>query len=212
MLRAQSALGDMLSEFSKMIDKVGYMFHASIRVVIGEQAAKEVASEIYSKDKEVNEHERNIRRKILTHLSLNRGDDVPACLILMSIVKDAERIGDYCKNMFELSTLADIAIDHGRYKTPLREMAIEVEALLGMTKKAFESSNESMSRQIIARGEQINGQCNMLIKQLVADNIPTAKAIVYTLAIRYIKRISSHLTNIATSIVNSLDNLDFSNG
>ena len=29
------------------------------------------------------------------------GVDVPACLVLMSVVKDAERIGDYCKNVLD---------------------------------------------------------------------------------------------------------------
>ena len=30
---------------------------------------------------------------------------MPACLVLISVVKDAERIGDYCKNLLEAAGL-----------------------------------------------------------------------------------------------------------
>jgi phosphate transport system protein len=59
--------------------------------------AEEVKDSIYTRDQSVNELERSIRRKILRHLTIHPGDDVAACLALMSVAKDAERIGDYCK-------------------------------------------------------------------------------------------------------------------
>ena len=182
-LRTQSALKDMLNEFNRMIEKVEWMFRLAIHALIGDETAREGAVEIYAKDKEVNEHERSIRRKIVTHLSINRGNDVPACLVLMSIVKDAERAGDYCKSIFELTKMSNIALDCARYNTPIRELADEVEDLFGATKRAFSSSDESLARSIIAKGEQINETCNMLTKQLVADNIPAGKAVVYALAV-----------------------------
>ena len=210
LLRVRSALDDMFNEFTQMIEKIEWMFHRSIDVLTGEETGEETAEQLYSKDKEVNEHERNIRRKIITHLSIKPGADVPACMVLMSIVKDAERVGDYCKNILELGTMSNIVLDRGRYKTPVRDLADEVEGLFIATRKAMQSSDKLTARRVIVKGEQINDQCNMLIKQLVADDIPTGKAVVYTLAVRYIKRVSSHLANIATSIVNSIDNLDFS--
>ena len=39
----------------------------------------------------------------MEHLSINPGRDVPGCLALMSLVKDAERMGDYAKNIFGLA-------------------------------------------------------------------------------------------------------------
>lgn len=209
LLKTRSALKDMFDEFDQMIEKVERMFRLAIRALIGDETARESARDIYAKDKEVNEHERSIRRKIVTHLTVNRGNDVPACLVLMSIVKDAERTGDYCKNIYELTTMSNINLDHGRYKTPLRDLANEVEVLFDATKKAFHSSDESLALRIMAKEEQIKGQCAMLVKQLVVDSIPTGKAVVYTLAVRYIRRVSGHLANIATSVAGSVENLDF---
>ena len=209
-LKAKPPLRDMLDEFTLMAEKAEWMFVNSIHVLLGEKPAEDMAKDIYAKDKEVNEHERSIRRKIVTHLSLNPQADVPVCLMLMSVVKDTERIGDYCKNFYELATMIKIAFDRGRYKTPIRDLVKQVEGLFADTRSAFAHSNEKAARSVITRGEQVNQQCNLLIKQLVADDLPTNKAVAYALAVRYIKRVSSHLNNIATSVVTSVDNLDFS--
>ena len=209
LLGAKSPLKSMLAEYTQMIEKAEWMFDASIQVVMHERSAKEVEQEIYAKDKEINEHQRSVRRKIIRHLTLQPGSDVPVCLVLMSVVKDAERMGDFCKNIFELGSVLDVTFDKGRYKTPLLELSEQVENLFGKARKAFERSDEEMARSIITKGTRISKQCDMLLKQLIVDNLPTKKAVAYTLLARYFKRISSHLVNIATSVVTSVDNLDY---
>ena len=209
LVRAKTPLGSMLSEFNQMIDKTEWMFDASVQVLMSRKKAEEVESEIYAKDKEVNEHQRSIRRKIIRHLTVQPGGDVPACLVLMSVVKDAERVGDYCKNVFELGIKLDVEFDSGRYKTPFIELAEQLENLFGKTRKAFEQSDEEIARSIMIKGGKIGEKCDMLLKQLIVDDISTKKAVAYTLIARHFKRISGHLTNIATSVVTSVDNLDY---
>jgi len=210
LLRAKSPLKDMLGEFTLMIEKTEWMFVNSVHALLGEKSAKDMAKDIYVRDKEVNEHERSIRRKIVTHLTLHPRTDVPACLVFMSVVKDAERVGDYCKNIYELGGMFDVVLDRGRYKTPLKDLSKQVETLFMKTRNAFAWSDEKTAREIIRIGGQINQQCDMLIRQLILDNLPTNKAVAYTLMVRYIKRVSGHLENIASSVVTSIDNLDFS--
>jgi len=209
MLNPASPLNAMLAEFAQMIEKTEWMFDVSIQVLMGHKAVDDVEKELYAKDREVNEHQRSIRRKIVRHLTLRPGVDVPACLVLMSVVKDAERMGDFCKNIFDLGKMFDVTFDRGRYKTPLVELADQVENLFSKTRKAFERSDEEMARSVMSKGVRISNQCEMLIKQLMVDNLPTKKAVAYTLMARYLKRISSHLTNIATSVTTSVDNLDY---
>jgi phosphate uptake regulator len=103
----------------------------------------------------------------------------------------------------------DVAFDRGRYKTPLIELSDQVENLFSKTRKAFERSDDEMARSIMEKGTRISKQCDMLLTQLMVDNLPTKKAVAYTLLSRYLKRISSHLTNIATSVITSVDNLDY---
>ena len=209
MLRAKSPSKNMLEEFIQMIGKAERMFQASMHVLMGDKNATDVMKEIYARDREINEHQRSIRRKIISHLSIQQRADVPICLVLMSVVKDAERLGDHCKNIYELGEMLDITFDRGRYKTPLREFADQAGDLFGLTKRAFELSDEEMAHVVIRQGRTINNQCDTLLQQLIMDDLPTNKAVGYSLLARYIKRVSGHLVNIATSVVTPVDKLDY---
>ena len=72
------------------------------RGAVQHRGRRDVRTPLYERDVAVNELERSIRRKVLRHLTVNPGHDVAICLALMSVAKDAERIGDYCKNVFEV--------------------------------------------------------------------------------------------------------------
>lgn len=208
-LRAKSPLSDMLGEFVQMLEKTEWMFDTSVAVLMAEKPADEVKDEVYAKDKEVNEHQRSIRRKVVSHLSIQPGADIPICLVLMSVVKDVERIGDYSKNIFEVGTTLNVIFDQGRYKTPLKELVGQVKGLFGTTRRAFADSDYAMARTVMDKGKATQKQCDLLLKQLLLDDIPTRKAVGYTLLSRYIKRVSSHLTNVATSVVTPVDRLDY---
>ncbi len=209
MLRAKAPLKGMLEEFIQMIEKAELMFEASMQVLMGDRSTVDVKKEIYARDREINEHQRSIRRKIINHLSIQQGADVPICLVFMSVVKDAERIGDYCKNIYELGEMLAITFDQGRYKTPLKELADQTGDLFGLTKRAFELSDKETAHVVIRQGKTIKKQCDTTLQQLIVDDLPTNKAAGYTLLSRYIKRVSGHLVNIATSVVTPVDKLDY---
>ena len=66
----------------------------------------EVDLKLKETDKEVNSYEREVRRMVFKHLSVTGTANLPQGFILVSIIIDIERIGDYAKNMVEL------ALDH----------------------------------------------------------------------------------------------------
>ena len=59
--------------------------------------------DIYAKDQLINAYEREVRRKVFTHLVVSGDSDLHAGLVLASVVIDIERIGDYTKNIVELA-------------------------------------------------------------------------------------------------------------
>jgi phosphate transport system protein len=54
-------------------------------------------------DKQVNRFERDVRRKVMTHLTVCGPADLAAGLVLVNVVIDIERIADYAKNIFDLA-------------------------------------------------------------------------------------------------------------
>ncbi|NQT22850.1 MAG: PhoU domain-containing protein, partial [Candidatus Omnitrophica bacterium] len=96
--RGKDFLKGVLQEFEKMLTDTEDMFRRVCSQMLESKADGELKEEIYRIDKEVNRLEKDIRTRIVAHLSIQGNVDLPASLVLMSVVKDAERLGDYAKN------------------------------------------------------------------------------------------------------------------
>jgi phosphate uptake regulator len=207
--RGESILNRLLAEFTKMIDDGHWMFRVATEAVMQEVDFQEREDALYKRDKQINSAQRLIRRQVVEHLTLNPGSDVPYCLVLMSIVKDAERIGDYCKNIFDVARLFTRTFDHGRYATPLQEIRSALDASFGSVKEAFARENEVLAKDIVRKNKVVAKKCELLITQLIKDEIATDQAVAYTLVSRHFKRVALHLSNIATSVVVPVHELDY---
>jgi len=140
-LRGHAKLRHAFELYNSMIQNVKEMYALATSALRGKVSVEDVRDKLYALDREVNEKERTIRRSLISHLSLRVGQDAPACLMLMSVVKDAERLGDYCKNLFEVAEMFGKPLARGRYMTPLFEISGKLEALLAKTGEAFIRSN-----------------------------------------------------------------------
>jgi len=208
-LRGKSVLKKMLEEFTKMIDDAHWMFHVATNVLMKNQNLSDVEKELYKRDKQINAAQRLIRRQIVEHLTVNPRSDIPYCLALMSIVKDAERVGDYCKNVFDVARMYTRNFDHGMYVTPLQEIRDALDASFDSVKKAFAEADEVIARDVVRKNKVVAKKCELLIEQLIRDELPTDRAVAYTLVSRHFKRIALHLSNIATSVVVPVHELDY---
>jgi len=65
----------------------------------------EIESDIDNQDAEVNKYEREVRRNVFNHLVVSGSADLSSGLVLVSIIIDIERIGDYTKNILEVGEL-----------------------------------------------------------------------------------------------------------
>ena len=95
------------------------MFLESVRI-LRESDEVEMIQEVKKKDKLVNKYEREVRRKVLTHLTVRGPIDVPAGLVLVTIIIDIERIGDYTKNIFDLAVNHPERLPGGKFEEELQ--------------------------------------------------------------------------------------------
>jgi phosphate uptake regulator len=209
--RGKNTLSVMLDQFDQMLAHDQWMFEQATSTYMRTRPWDEVQGPLYARDKQVNELERSIRREVVRHLVVHPGDDVVACLIMMSVVKDAERIGDYCKNVFEVGKLFRFEYTAPRYLEPLKEIHGTVDAMFNKTRQAFRESNAELARAVLDLFDGTKARCDLIVEQLLRqkDNLPTDEAVSYGMLCRHMKRISAHLSNIATSVVAPVENLDF---
>lgn len=207
--RKKDLLSQAFDEFHQMLADTEWMFDMVTDVLLCKRPAADVKDQLEKKDEIVNNRERLVRRKIIEYLTLNPEGDVPAALVLFTVVKDAERLGDYCKNILEIAQFLPGCLEHGVYETPLTEMESEIELMFARTKKAFINSDEQVAREAVEIKRRISVKADMLLKQLLEDkNIPVRQAVIYTLLERYFKRVASHLDNIASAVLNPVSDID----
>ncbi len=210
-MRAGDIMDQAFEEFDQMLENAHWMFSEANKVIRREAEPADVRDSIYERDQAVNDLLRSIRRKIVRHLTINPGYDVAAGIVLVSVAKDAERIGDYCKNVFEVGRFYTDDFHVPRYHEPLGEIQGEVSELFNRVRKAFRSSKTAEARATIDAAREIRARCDSIIEQLLRDDtsMHTHEAVAYSLLARHYKRVSSHLANICTAVVGNVEDLDF---
>ncbi len=207
--RKSDPLKDMYEKLIAMLEAGQWMFDRgweAVRKGRTEAAAKE---DVYRRDIEVNRSERAIRRRIVEHLTMQPGVDIPACLILMSVVKDAERIGDYCKNLLEAAELEAEPITECRFFDSFERTYDDVHSLFDKTRRALAESDVMLGRAVIEEERSIVGCCDALVERLAADDLPSRRGVPWALVARHLKRIAAHLGNMASGLVMPLHKLDY---
>lgn len=209
--RKSDALGEMFSQFGEMLEISRWMFTTVASVVAKTTPTDEVRDELFTRDRRINQLERSIRERIVVHLVTDHDMDVGICLVLMSVVKDAERIGDYCKNIFQIGEMFQGDYTRDEYVCPLTDLTERIDALFPMVSEAFAEASKDQSKQAVSDSVIVRKQCDMLLRQLLTPGgtTPPDEAAALAMRARFLKRITAHLGNIATSVNNPVPLLDY---
>jgi phosphate uptake regulator len=210
-LKAKDAISEMISQFVEMLEIGRWMFAKSCAVVEKRVPASEVREELFERDRLINKLERTIREQIVVHLVTGHEGDIGMCLVLMSIVKDAERIGDYCKNVFLVGTQFKGRYQRAEYAVPLRTLETQIADLFPRVQEAFSQTKETEARLVAEDSSVLRKQCDLLMQQLLTPggSATPDEAAALVIRARFLKRISAHLGNIATSVGNPVPMLDY---
>jgi len=210
--KSDSLYEQALGECHEMIDIDLTRYKESIKSLRKSDSA-DIDIDIFKMDKKINEFERDVRRKVMTHLAIGSKEDIGSGLVLVSVVIDIERIGDYTKNIY------DLAVNH-----PKKLNGGSVEDRLTKIEKIsfnlFEKSITVFKKQDVEKAsnlmgdykENISKQSDAITNEIIAGKIGdleigTASAV--GLYARYLKRIAAHSRNLISSIVNPFESIGY---
>lgn len=182
------------------------MFEYSLGVLMDNE--REVA-DIYAMDRTLNRGEIQVRRMIVEHLAVNPEKDAIPALFLATIVGDIERIGDYCKNLIELAHHYPEKLE-GPYIDHVREIKLKVSRMYEDTVKAFAEGDAALAASVLERHADLARESDQLTDKLLADTGKSGRdAVIRALLLRFLKRVSAHLKNVASSLVNPYHRLGY---
>ena len=207
--RGKDFLSQILEDFNMMGEDTREMFLSVLKKLLESKEEAGLKDKIYSVDRKVNTLEREIRKRIVEHLSLQPSVDVPACLLMMSVVKDSERIGDYCKNLYEVTELLEKPLNIDKFRQLFNDLDKEIIEEFKKTRDAFQNSDEELARDVLNIERTIVKRCDEILKKLASSQLETNEAVCFVLIARYFKRIAAHLANIGSSVILPISDLDF---
>ena len=209
-LRTQDPLQGIGERFDQMLRLTLEMTLSAGEIVFGRDATPESRPRIYELDVEVNKLERSIRKRIVAHLSIPGSRvDVPHCLLLMSLSKDVERLGDYAKNLSEVVDIRNAPLPDDEVVGELREVRRGVEAGFQAASDIFHASDREQAMQMIRQGRDGAHRCDVLITRIGRAGYDGETTTALVLATRFYKRIGGHVLNILSSVVMPLHKIDY---
>ena len=209
LFRSRGPLQEAYDEAILMLRASHDMFDHAVKQLHAEGVLE---SDIYKRDRQLNKYERSVRRKIVTHMSVSSKPDINLGLVLTAIVIDIERIGDYTKNIVELAGAVPGPFDGLELHGEVAEIEKNMARMFDDIVPALEDSDEALSRTILRAHGGVSESVDAAVRALTAGEVMSGRAghaVTVALYLRFLKRVSAHLKNVATSVVNPYHRFGF---
>jgi phosphate uptake regulator len=208
--RSSDPLREMGENFAEMLGIAQELSLRAGKIFFAGKEAPDERTWIYDQDVRVNQLERQIRKQVIAHLSLSGQTlDLPYCLLLISLVKDVERIGDYSKNLTEIGDFYTGPLPDDELVAELGEIRNGVESTFKGLAQLLGRSDEEAALVLIQQGKELLRRCDSLIARAAQSSLDAAATVAVVLGTRYYKRIGGHVLNILSSVVMPLHKVDY---
>jgi phosphate uptake regulator len=209
-IRSTDPLRAMHRNFMQMTQIASDMTLTAGNTYFGERDPPVERDHIYQMDVKVNQLERAVRKQVVTHLSFpgNRFD-VPYCLLLMSLVKDVERIGDYAKNLSEVVDFCPLPLPEDDIKQELLAIRQDVEEVFQSMNEVLDTSDTKRALEFVRQGRDTSRRCKLLVQRIATGTCQASVTTAQVLGCRYYKRIGGHALNVLSSVIMPLHKVDY---
>ena len=210
---SEDSLSQAWTSSNEMLYLSHEMFTDSVNALRSGEKNKVIKS-IKLRDEEINQYHRNIRKKVVTYYSVSKDvTNINSGLVLINMVVDIERVGDYTKNILDLAKYYPKKLRSEKVSEDLRIIEKAVIERFQNTVKAVEEMDEIAAKELI---KSYRSDLGKLSDNLVASSISgdlkigeehmASSMVLYA---RYLKRIGAHLKNITSVVINPFESIGY---
>lgn len=208
MFQKGDLLSQAVSDTHEMMD-ISYELYSNVIAMLVQSEAKYDYEYVIKQDYLLNHFEKSIRRKAYEHISLNDKEDqnLYTAVILLTIVSNIERLGDYCKNICDMAEYK-IKMTNNDLNSRIATLATKIDANYIQTITSFKETNSGIAKKVIDDHYAIKLEIDALLVDLINKETAAGEnLVIYALTLRFMKSISAHLMNVASSITNPIDKI-----
>ena len=210
---SEDSLSQAWTSSNEMLHLSHEMFTDSVNALRSGEKNKVIKS-IKLRDEEINQYHRDIRKKVVTYYSVSKDvTNINSGLVLINMVVDIERVGDYTKNILDLAKYYPKKLRSEKVSEDLKIIEQAVIERFQNTVKAVEEMDEIAAKELI---KSYRSDLGKLSDNLVASSISgdlkigeehmASSMVLYA---RYLKRIGAHLKNITSVVINPFESIGY---
>ena len=176
----------------------------------------ESVKDLKKRDITINDYHKSVRRKLVTHFSMvENSKHIASGFILAEMAVDIERIGDYCKNISDITLVTESKINFDSVTIEIKDIEKEVLKRFKETIDAIDNQDEKIASDIVKSYKPfVAKMSDDIVHNIISNTTKVSSesdAATIVLYARYLKRIGAHLKNITTSIINPYDKVGYQN-
>ena len=176
----------------------------------------ESVKELKRRDIAINDYHKSVRRKLVTHFSMGENTkDIASGFILAEMAVEIERIGDYCKNISDITLTRKSKVNFNSLAAKIKDVEEEVLKRFKETIEAIDSQDQIIATDIVKSYKPYVAKISDDIVHDIISKTTKVKsdsdAASIVLYARYLKRIGAHLKNITTTVINPYDKVGYQN-
>jgi len=211
--KSDSLLSQAWDDSIAMLKLSHEIFLKSLESFNSPESLKEIKA-LKKEDRKINDYQMTVRRKVLTHFSIGASArEVTNGLVLVDMVVDIERIGDYCKNISDLTLMKESSINFGELSEEISKIEEEVKSRFSSTIEVIENQDEDLAFTLQDKYRKaISTVSDNIVSDIVSGKTKLgsqSKSAALVLYVRYLKRIGAHLKNITSTVVNAYDRIGY---
>lgn len=211
--KSEDLLSQAWEDSFQMMVLSNEMFSAAIRYLRRGEKIKTLKN-LKKRDREINEFQKSVRKKVVTHFSVSQKvEDFPSGLVLLNIVVDVERLGDYTKNILDLAIHYPDPLVSEDCLSSLKEIEDDIQSRFADTLVAIEKQDEKLAKKLLkSYRKSFSNISDKIVNNGIAgkqEYKDQKEAAAVTLYARYLKRVGGHLKNITTTMLNPYEEIGY---
>ena len=176
----------------------------------------ESVKDLKKRDITINDYHKSVRRKLVTHFSMGENSKhIASGFILAEMAVDIERIGDYCKNISDITIARESKINFDSVSNEIKDIEKEVLKRFKETIDAIDNQDEKIASDIVKNYKPfVAKMSDDIVHNIISNTTKVSSesdAATIVLYARYLKRIGAHLKNITTTVINPYDKVGYQN-
>ena len=190
-------------QVTEMLGACRHAFDLASGALLAGDDLDAVGEDVRSTDRIVNQLEEDVRRELVVHAAVQGGTDIGIVLSSLLVVKKLERVGDQCKNIFDLADqgvriAAEDRADFDEHRSTVSRLFAEAVEVLA-------ARDEPAIADYTQRAEALMSVYDDRVNELLNSERPSSWGVPQAMLARYLKRIVANLDGCARVVSTPLD-------